>query len=303
MQLALRIEVDSVTAARTAVPKLVELLQTSGANATFFINMGPDRSGKAGGKRFHIGETRRQIRRNKAAGGRHGMARFYGTLLPAPDVITRAGDLLLTLKELGFDTGIRAWDSVNWVRTIDTATQTWLRSELEAALYAYENLFGSPAKALAMPGWRSNRAAIRLEQLLGLKYGSDCRGIRPFLPVLDGEPVRVPQLPTTLPTLSELIGEIPSDEIAAVANLLEKTEQATTTGHVFTLNADSDTGKRLPLLAQLLAGWQSQGYEVVSMQQYFDGLDVAKLPWYTLEQQAWAGYSGQLSVQGSPFPK
>jgi undecaprenyl phosphate-alpha-L-ara4FN deformylase len=50
-----------------------------------------------------------------------------------------------------------------------------------------------------------NRHALRLTQRLGFCYASDCRGKFPFIPVIDGEIVLCPQLPTTLPTLDELL--------------------------------------------------------------------------------------------------
>jgi undecaprenyl phosphate-alpha-L-ara4FN deformylase len=50
-----------------------------------------------------------------------------------------------------------------------------------------------------------NRHALRLTQRLGFCYASDCRGNFPFIPVIDGELVHCPQLPTTLPTLDELL--------------------------------------------------------------------------------------------------
>ena len=55
-------------------------------------------------------------------------------------------------------------------------------------------------------GWQVNRYVPALEQELGFPYASDTRGAGPFVPVVGGAVVAVPQLPTTLPTLDELIG-------------------------------------------------------------------------------------------------
>ncbi len=51
-----------------------------------------------------------------------------------------------------------------------------------------------------------NEAALALEEQLGFSYASDTRGEAPFMPMISGRRGRVPQLPTTLPTLDELIG-------------------------------------------------------------------------------------------------
>ncbi|GAB3266974.1 polysaccharide deacetylase family protein [Chitinimonas naiadis] len=302
MLLALRIEVDSLSAARDATPKLVELLQASGANASFFFNMGPDRSACARGPLFQVGEHRRQIRRNHAISRPHGAARFYGCLLPAPELAKQAAAAIQLAQQAGFEVGLRGWDRVNWIKRIATADQQWVREQIESAQGAFEGLLGAPARAIALPGWRTNRAALRLEQQMGFDYGSDTRGTHPFLPVVDGEPIRVAQLPTTLPTLSELIGSGSFDEMASVEALLAKTERIPLTGHVFTINAASDAGKRLPLLQRLIAGWQEQGHELASLARLHGLLQLGKLPWHTVEQRGWPGYSGLLAVQGEAFP-
>ena len=43
-------------------------------------------------------------------------------------------------------------------------------------------------------------------QRLGFDYCSDTRGTHPFIPMWNAEIIACPQLPTTLPTLDELIG-------------------------------------------------------------------------------------------------
>jgi undecaprenyl phosphate-alpha-L-ara4FN deformylase len=57
-----------------------------------------------------------------------------------------------------------------------------------------------------------NAHALRLTQRLGYRWASDCRGSHPFIPVWNAEIVACPQLPTTLPTLDELIG---TDDLTA----------------------------------------------------------------------------------------
>ncbi len=68
--------------------------------------------------------------------------------------------------------------------------------------------------------------------------------------------------------------------------------------HVYTLHAELEGGKWLPIFEQLLQGWQAQGYELVSMQQYLDGLDLAALPRCEMVMGEVAGRSGTLASQG-----
>ncbi|QDQ25248.1 polysaccharide deacetylase family protein [Chitinimonas arctica] len=302
MLLALRIEVDSLAAARDITPRLLGLLRDHDAKASFFFAMGPDRSGRTGGPLFEVGESRQQIRLNRQLNGPRGAARWYGSLIPAPELVKHAADAIRAVRDAGFETGLRGWDRVNWIKCIAGAEASWVRGELEAACHAYEAVLGEAPHAIALPGWRVNRAALRLEQQLGLHYASDTRGKHPFLPVIEGEPVRVLQLPTTLPTLSELIGAGNRDGTAAVDDLLAMTERIPLTGHVFTIQAHGDGGKRLPLLQRLLAGWREQGLELASLQRLSEILDPAKLPWHTVELRAWPGHGGLLALQGEAFP-
>lgn len=302
MLLALRVEVDSLAAANHALPSLLTALQTTGAEASFFINLGPDRAARSGGPLFQVGESKLQRQLNLKQAGPKGMARLYGLLMPAPQLHKEAKQALQSIAAAGFETGLLAWDRVSWVREIAGASEAWVEEELKAGLFAFEQLFGERAKGLALPQWRSNRAAFRLAQRLGFDYLSASRGSRPHLAVVEGEPVNLAQLPTTLPTLSELIGAEGCDEQGAVEHLLKLTQSVPLTGHVFTIQLSADGGKRLPLLAQLFAAWQAQGHELSSLGKLHRFQQRDALPWHAVQQQAWPGYQGLLTVQGVAFP-
>jgi hypothetical protein len=65
---------------------------------------------------------------------------------------------------------------------------------------------------------------------------------------------------------------------------------------VYTLHAELEGGKWLPIFEQLLQGWRAQGYELVSMRQYLQGLDVTKLPRHEVVMQEVEGRVGMLAV-------
>ena len=69
-------------------------------------------------------------------------------------------------------------------------------------------MFGVKPQVHGAAGWQMNEAALALEEELGFDYASDTRGEAPFVPLLSRgrSAARCPQLPTTLPTLDELIG-------------------------------------------------------------------------------------------------
>ena len=102
-----------------------------------------------------------------------------------------------------------------------------------------------------------NRHAYRLTQRLGFNYCSDMRGTHPFIPIQNAEIIACPQLPTTLPTLDELIGldGLTPDNVAE--RVLELSSAPTTCGHVYTLHAELEGMKLAPVFERLLEGWRN----------------------------------------------
>jgi hypothetical protein len=146
-----------------------------------------------------------------------------------------------------------------------------------------------------------NAHALRLTQRLGFAFCSDCRGTHPFVPVQKGEIVLCPQLPTTLPTLDELIGRdgITADNVHE--RLLDLTAVAPAQGHVYSLRAELEGDRFLPVLERLLEAWRGQGYELVCLRALFDTLDAARLPRHRLLWGEVPGRTGRLLVQGPEF--
>ena len=77
---------------------------------------------------------------------------------------------------------------------------------MQHARTVYQDIFQHQAHTHGAAGWQMNSHAFRLEAEYGFRYASDCRGTQPFLPMIDGRVIACPQLPTTLPTLDEVIG-------------------------------------------------------------------------------------------------
>lgn len=299
-QLALKIDVDTFRGTRIGVPRLVELLQKHGAQATFLFSLGPDNTGRAIKRAFRPGFMKK-VKRTSVVEHYGLLTLMYGTILPAPDIGKRCAQILRSVKEAGFETGIHCWDHVLWQDNVEKADNEWVEVEMAKAAKRYEDIFGERPATHGAAGWQMNRHALRLTQRLGLAYASDSRGTSPFIPVIDGEIVACPQLPTTLPTLDELIGvdDITADNVAA--HLLSLTADTPASGHVYTLHAELEGMKLLPVFEQLLEGWKAQGYDLVSTRQMLDGLNKATLPRCEMLRGEIPGRSGTLMLQGPQF--
>ena len=297
MKLALKIDVDTYRGTREGVPRLIEVLQRHNAQATFFFSLGPDHTGRAIKRVFRPGFIGKVSRTSVVE--HYGIKTLlYGTLLPSPDIGRKCADTMRMVKVAGFETGIHCYDHIRWQDYVANKDAEWTRRELQLAVDRYTEIFGEAPHAHAAAGWQMNRHALRLMQQLGFQYSSDTRGTHPFIPTWQAEIIACPQLPTTLPTLDELMNRdgITLENIAQ--HILKLTEAPSATGHVYTLHAELEGGKWLPIFEQLLQGWQAQGYELVAMQQYLQGLDIASLPRHEVVMREVEGRVGTLACQG-----
>ncbi|MEW5903254.1 MAG: polysaccharide deacetylase family protein [Pseudomonadota bacterium] len=295
-QIALKIDVDTYRGTREGVPRLVDALQRHQAQATFFFSLGPDHTGRAIKRVFRPGFMKKVSRTSVLE--HYGLKTLlYGTLLPGPDIGRKCADIMRAVRDAGFETGIHCYDHIRWQDHVADKDAKWTQREMQRAVERYTEIFGEAPKAHAAAGWQTNRYALRLTQSQGFDYSSDTRGNAPFLPCWQAELVACPQLPTTLPTLDELVGRdgITPDNVAE--HLLRMTAQASATGHVYTLHAELEGQKWLPIFEQLLSGWQAQGYELVSMRQYLQGFKPADLPRHEVVMGTLEGRSGELALQ------
>src|SRR5208283_4650770 len=133
----------------------------------------------------------------------------------------------------------------------------WTGKQMQLACNRFAEVFGEPPRVHGAAGWQMNVHAMRLTQTLGFEYCSDGRGTHPHLPVLNAELIRCPQLPTTLPTLDDLIGTDGLGEQTVADRLLTLTATPAPSGHVFTLHAELEGMRLVPALKSLLAGWKA----------------------------------------------
>jgi peptidoglycan/xylan/chitin deacetylase (PgdA/CDA1 family) len=300
MKLALKIDVDTYRGTREGVPRLIELLQRHQAGATFLFSLGPDHTGRAIMRAFRPGFMKKVSRTSVLE--HYGLKTLlYGTLLPGPDIGKHCSAIMRRARDAGFEAGIHTWDHVKWQDHVARRDERWTGEEMGAAYLRFAEIFGDHARTHGAAGWQTNLHALRLTQRLGFDYCSDARGRCPFIPIWRGEVMACPQLPTTLPTLDELIGVegLTADNVAA--HLLRLSENPPPTGHVYTLHAELEGMKLLPLFEALLLGWRALGYELVPMRDIYSELKPRFLPRHELIMGEIPGRSGTLAVQGKEF--
>jgi peptidoglycan/xylan/chitin deacetylase (PgdA/CDA1 family) len=295
VRLAIKVDVDTYRGTREGVPALQALLKAHRAGATFLFSLGPDHTGRAMRRVFRPGFFSK-VQRTSVLQHYGPRTLLYGTLLPGPDIGRRCADVMRKVRDDGFEVGIHCWDHVRWQDYVAGKDADWTEREMERAWRRFREIFGQEARTWGAAGWQLNRHAAWLEEL-HCDYASDTRGRSPFLPLWDGVRWGCPQLPTTLPTLDELIGLDGVDEANAAERILRLTAEKRP--HVFTAHAELEGGRLLNVMDALLTGWTFQGYELVSTRALFESLDVEELPKHEVVFGEVPGRSGALALQGN----
>lgn len=206
-RLALKVDVDTYAGTRDGIPRLLNLFAREGIRATFFFSLGPDNTGKAVKRVFKKGFVKKVLRANPAAS--YGIrTMLYGTLLPAPDIGTKP-DAVARMREVqsaGHAIGIHAWDHVDWHDRLRSMKRAEIESVIEREHQRFEAIFGEKALLSAAPGWTATPLSVEVQEAHGIRISSDTRGGAPFHPLRsDGVPSSVLEIPSTLPTLDELL--------------------------------------------------------------------------------------------------
>jgi undecaprenyl phosphate-alpha-L-ara4FN deformylase len=296
-QIGLKIDVDTLRGTLEGVPQLVSILQKNKARATFLFSLGPDNTGRALRRVFRPGFLKKVFRTNVA--GNYGLKTLmYGTLIPGPDIGKKGAAAMRAVRDAGYEVGIHTWDHIRWQDFVARRDADWTAREFGQCVARFGEVFGKAPKTFGAAGWQINAHVLKLQEQFGFDYASDTRGHCPFLPAMGGLVFTVPQLPSTLPTLDELVGVDGVTVANVTQHLLKLTEQAPPQGHVYTLHAELEGMALLPVFEHLLAGWKDQGYELVATREMAAKLDRRSLPVHEVIMGEIPGRSGTLALQG-----
>ncbi|MDE2120476.1 MAG: 4-deoxy-4-formamido-L-arabinose-phosphoundecaprenol deformylase [Betaproteobacteria bacterium] len=296
-RIALKVDVDTLRGTLEGVPALLRMLARHELRATFLFSLGPDHTGRALKRIFRPGFLAK-VRRT-SVGSNYGLKTLlYGTLLPGPDIGRRAAEPMRATWRAGHEVGVHTWDHVLWQDYVAHRDRDWTRRQLQLSVQRFGEVFGRAPELHGAAGWQMNDHAYELEQELGFSLASDTRGDAPFLPQVGERVLDVPQLPTTLPTLDELIGV---DGITA-DNVAEHLLRLSLDGrdHVYTLHAELEGGQLAPVFEALLQGWSAAGLRIGTVGGYAATLDLANLP---VRRVGMAGIAGRSGVLAVPLPQ
>ena len=205
-ELGLRVDTCTYEGLREGIPPLLDLFRRLRVRASFFVVMGPDRSGMAIFRAFRRRGFVGKMMRTGAVSMYGWRTLLRGTLLPAPLTGSANAGILRRIADEGHEVGIHGWDHVFWHDRIGTLGRGTIDHHLRRAREAFERALGVPPRCTASPGWVCSEESLLAQESLQLAYASDTRGTRIFLPRVGGRVLATPQVPITLPTLDEMLG-------------------------------------------------------------------------------------------------
>lgn len=262
IRLALKVDVDTDRGTREGVPNLVADLREFAVPACFLFSLGPDQTGRAVTRILRPGFFRKVSRTSVVE--IYGLRTLLcGTLLPAPHIGRRQAPVLRSVRDAGFEVGIHCYNHYRWQDHVQAMGAAEVEAEFAAAQAEFRRIFGREAHTAGAAGWQSNARSRAAYERAALLYSSDTRGCAPFFPRIDGRVFRTLEIPSTLPTLDELMGrpEFPDHAIAPHLLSLLRADRL----NVFTLHAEIEGMGRRGLWREFLTGCRRQGVEFVRL--------------------------------------
>jgi undecaprenyl phosphate-alpha-L-ara4FN deformylase len=260
--LVIKVDVDTDRGTRIGVPNLLALLNEFGVKATFLFSLGPDNTGRAIKRIFRPGFLSKVSRTSVVS--TYGIRTLLnGILLPGPHVGRRNESVMRVTRDKGHEVGIHCYDHIRWQDGLARMTRSEVFEEFGKARKEFERIFREPAKTAGAAGWQANGFSLAAYDDAGLLSASDSRGTHPFFPRVDNTVYETVQIPTTLPTLDELLGRPEYPEERIVDHYLSLLRSGSP--NILTIHAELEGMKKLALFRLFLVKLQASSVEIVKL--------------------------------------
>jgi undecaprenyl phosphate-alpha-L-ara4FN deformylase len=204
-RVGLRIDVDTFRGTQEGVPNLLKVLAERRVKGTFFFSVGPDNMGRNIWRLFRP-EFLRKMWRTKATKLYGRDILLKGIFWRGPLIAKKLGHFFKVAVSEGHEIGLHAWDHYRWQTHIERMEGGEIRRQLLQGCKVIQACTGTSPVCSAAPAWRITDQALLEKAKFPFRYNSDCRGTSIFYPVIEGETLSQPQIPTTLPTFDEVLG-------------------------------------------------------------------------------------------------
>jgi len=199
----LKVVFDSRKSIDVGLEKTIKILEEYDLNSSLFFASGAEGKGESLlsllNPLFY-----REITKSKSLKAEGFKTLFSGLLLPPKNIGIIPDDLKNEILKKNYDIGSYCFSPSKWVKAVNSRNEDLISLLYHQSIDNFEETFkGKKCTSFSAPYFICSNATMLLKESLYFDYSSDCRGIDPFLPVIDTRVLKTPQVPVTLPMISE----------------------------------------------------------------------------------------------------
>ncbi|MDR3279547.1 MAG: polysaccharide deacetylase family protein [Synergistaceae bacterium] len=266
--LALKIYSDTLNGYRDGVPRLLDIFDELGIEASFFFGMGTEGTGSPISK--IIGDGR--------------------------EIVGGAPGILRDASKRNQDCGIYGWNPFEWQGRLEKMKDTTLESDIKRAMEYFARRTGCRPNGFAAPGCRVNYMSLRIQDDMRFKYCSDTFGLYPYMPQLSWKVFSTMQIPSTRPPIEIILKK--SSEAEARTRFMELSESMPDGLSVLPMNASVANEKELYApLYEFLLRCRDTGMTFMSLNSISRSLDTDNLPECEILFSNAFGMTNEVAVQ------
>lgn len=293
----LKVDVDTHVGLREGAPRLLDLFARHDIRASWFVTMGPDRTGRSILRVFRQKGFLAKMLRSGAPSLYPMSTMLRGTLLPSIPVVATQPGRLEAIDREGHELGIHGYDHVYWHDDLTRMSRAAVDDQVGRAAALFEEILGRRPDCFAAPGWQCTANSLRATDALGLRLRSDTRGMRPYWPAVGDYVSSTPEIPTTLPTLDEILGREGSDADALASAYEGWIDWAGLNVH--TVHTEVEGGAYFEQLDRLLTRVRDR-LQIVTLGEVVENLGTtAKLPRCNVAPGRLPGRGGTVACQAA----
>lgn len=209
----LRIDVDTLKGLTHGVPQILDTLDDFKIRATFFITMGPDKTGR---NLFHL--PRRKGRNIKISPlQKYGLKQMlYGLLIPPP-LMEQYEHIIKKICKKGHEVGLHGYNHYYWANYFQKMSFEETARLISKGVDCLEKIIGKKPCGFAAPAFKWSKNSLLLLNKLNFAYSSDVYGRTPFYPEIGGKKLDLLQIPVSEILIEDLVAQgVPDSQILAI---------------------------------------------------------------------------------------